>query len=61
MDEEYYRWVYDQGTTECDARNEGYRAYRDGLMPDDNPYNNNEEWDLHLAWQEGWSQAGWDD
>jgi hypothetical protein len=61
MDEEYYRWIHDSETTESDAREEGYRAYQDGLMPGDNPYNNNEEWDLHLAWQEGWSQAGWDD
>ena len=43
------------------AREDGYRAYQNGLSRDDNPYNNNEEWDLHLAWQEGWSQAGWDD
>jgi hypothetical protein len=48
-------------TTESDAREEGYRAYQDGLMPGDNPYNNNDEWDLHLAWQEGFGQAGWDD
>jgi hypothetical protein len=61
MDEEYYRWIHDQGTTESDAREEGYRAYLEGLMPGDNPYNNNEEWDLHCAWSEGWSQAGWDD
>jgi hypothetical protein len=61
MDEEYYRWIHDQGTTESDAREEGYRAYRDGLMSDDNPYNNNEEWDFYLAWNEGWSQAAWDD
>jgi hypothetical protein len=54
MDEEYR-------TTEFDAREEGCRAYQDGLMPSDNPYNNNEEWDLHLAWQEGFGQAAWDD
>jgi hypothetical protein len=30
-------------------------------MPSDNPYNNNEEWDLHLARQEGFGQAAWDD
>ena len=61
MDEEYYRWVHDQGPTESDAREEGYRAYQDGVSQYDNPYNNNEEWDLHLAWDEGRSQAAWDD
>lgn len=48
-------------TTESDARDEGYRAYQDGLRLADNPYNNNEEWDLHLAWDEGWNNASWDD
>lgn len=43
--------------TEYDARKDGYRAYLDGLKCADNPYNNNDEWDLHLAWEEGWSQA----
>jgi hypothetical protein len=61
LDEEYYRWIHSPETAESDAREEGYRAYQDGLMPADNPYNNNEEWDLHLAWDEGWSRAGWDD
>jgi hypothetical protein len=41
------------GITESDAREEGYRAYQDGLSSNDNPFNNNEEWDLHLAWKEG--------
>jgi hypothetical protein len=62
MDEEYHRWIHDQGTTESDAREEGYRAYQDGLMSDDNPYIKAWwEWDLHLAWQEGFGQAAWDD
>jgi hypothetical protein len=59
MDEEYYRWTH--GRSESDAREEGYRAYQEGLSHDDNPFNNNEEWDLHLAWEEGRSQAAWDD
>jgi ribosome modulation factor len=43
------------------AREDGYRAYQNGLSRDDNPYNNNEEWDLYLAWEEGRSQAARDD
>ena len=61
MDEEYYSWVHAPETTESDARDDGYRAYQNGLTRHDNPYNNNDEWDLHVAWNEGWSQAGWDD
>ena len=61
MDEEYYRWIHETKPTESDAREEGYRAYQAGLMAFDNPYNNNDEWDLHLAWQEGWGNAAWDD
>jgi hypothetical protein len=61
MDEEYYNWVHAPETTESDARYDGYRAYQHGLSCHDNPYNNNDEWDLHVAWSEGWSQAGWDD
>ena len=61
MDEEYYNWVHAAETTESDARDEGYRAYQDGLSRDDNPFNNNDEWELHLAWQEGWGNAAWDD
>lgn len=47
--------------TENDAHADGYRAYLDDLSTDDNPYNNNDEWHLHLAWNEGWSAAAWDD
>jgi hypothetical protein len=47
--------------TESDAREAGYRAYQNGLSRDDNPFNNNEEWELHLAWEEGRSSAAWDD
>lgn len=54
MDKEYR-------TIEFYARREGYRAYLNGLSQADNPYNNNEEWDLHLAWDEGWNNASWDD
>jgi hypothetical protein len=61
MDEEYYNWIHSLDFTESDARDEGYRAYQDGLGRDDNPFNNNEEWELHLAWEEGRSSAAWDD
>jgi ribosome modulation factor len=43
------------------ARKEGYQAYQDGLCSDDNPYNNNDEWDLYLAWKAGYQAAAWDD
>ena len=55
MDEDLYYLARDL------AREDGYRAYQNGLSRDDNPYNNNEEWDLYLAWEEGLSQAAWDD
>ncbi len=61
MDEEYYNWIHTPEITESDARDDGYRAYQDGKTVHDNPFNNNDEWDLHLAWNEGWSQAAWDD
>jgi hypothetical protein len=61
MDEEYYRWIHETLSSESDARDEGYRAYQNGLSRDDNPFNNNEEWELHLAWEEGRSSAAWDD
>jgi ribosome modulation factor len=44
-----------------DARQEGYRAYQDGLSRDDNPYNNNDQWELNQAWLEGFMEAAWDD
>jgi hypothetical protein len=44
-----------------DAKTEGYRAYQNGHSNNDNPYNNNEEWLLLLAWEEGYSAAAWDD
>jgi ribosome modulation factor len=62
MDEEYYNWIHAQDFTESDAREEGYRAYQAGSRSsDDNPFNNNEEWELRQAWNEGWSNAAWDD
>ena len=61
MDEEYYNWIHGYTWTETDAKDEGYRAYQEGLSRDDNPFNNNEEWSLHLAWEEGRSSAAWDD
>ena len=61
MDEEYYNWIHEPELTESDAKDDGYRAYQDGLSNHDNPYNNNDQWNLHLAWDEGWSAAAWDD
>lgn len=61
MDEEYYNWIHSPDFTELDARDEGYRAYWEGLSRDDNPFNNNDEWELHLAWEEGYCNAEWDD
>jgi len=61
MDEEYHRWIHGYAWTETEARDEGYRAYQNGLSSDDNPFNNNDEWELHLAWEEGRSSAAWDD
>ena len=61
MDEEYYNWIHGVVWTESEAKAEGYRAYQNDLSRDDNPFNNNDEWDLHLAWEEGRSQAAWDD
>jgi ribosome modulation factor len=63
MDEEYYNWIHPAVNveSESEARDEGYRAYFDGRSRDDNPFNNNEEWELHLAWEEGRSAAAWDD
>jgi hypothetical protein len=61
MDEEYYNWIHNSVWTEDDAREAGYRAYQNDLSRNDNPFNNNDEWDLHLAWEEGRSQAAWDD
>jgi hypothetical protein len=61
MDEEYYHWIHSSDFTESDARDEGYRAYQQGMSSHDNPFNNNDEWDLHQAWNEGLTAAGWDD
>lgn len=61
MDEEYYNWIHSPDFTETDARDEGYNAYLKGLSRYDNPFNNNDEWELHLAWEEGHSNAAWDD
>ena len=54
--EEYYLWEQ-----KVDAQNDGYRAYQNGLNRNDNPFNNNDEWDLHLAWLDGYMQAAQDD
>ena len=44
-----------------EASRKGYRAYIDGFDMDDNPYNNNDEWDYHVRWKEGYYNAAWDD
>lgn len=44
-----------------DVKDEGYCAYVNGISKSDNPYNNNEEWDYFLAWDEGFMNAAWDD
>ena len=46
---------------EKEAYDDGYRAYVEDRSYDDNPYNNNDEWNLLVAWNEGYSDAGWDD
>lgn len=46
---------------QTEARAAGYRAYQEGISLNDNPFNNNEDWDFHLAWDEGWNNAAWDD
>jgi ribosome modulation factor len=43
------------------AQKDGYQAYFDGLKRDDNPYDNDDEWDLNRAWLEGYSDAALDD
>ena len=63
MNEEYWNWIHNPPVieNETEARDEGYRAYQDGMTSNDNPFNNNEEWELHLAWNEGYYRAAWDD
>lgn len=61
MDEEYYNWIHAYHWSEDEAKGEVYRAYQNGLSRDDNPFNNNDEWYLHLAWEDGRSTAAWDD
>ncbi len=46
---------------EKQAYDEGYRAYVDDRSYDDNPYDNDDEWELNRAWAEGYADAGWDD
>lgn len=43
------------------AQDEGYACYLSNGNADDNPYNNNDEWQLNRAWLEGYYNAGWDD
>lgn len=60
MDEEYYNWIHSPDFTEADAKDEGYIAYTKGLSSHDNPFNDNDELELHLAWEEGHSNAAWE-
>ena len=43
------------------AYDDGYSAYLNDLRKSDNPFNNNDEWDLLRAWDEGYDAAAWDD
>ncbi len=40
-----------------DAYEEGYDAYWDGADSSDNPYDEAEEADARLAWEQGWRKA----
>ena len=44
-----------------EAYEEGYAEYKKDGGRDDNPYNNDDEWDLNQMWMEGFHAAGWDD
>lgn len=44
-----------------EAHNDGSQAYSDDVSKDDNPFDNNDEWDLNQAWVEGWDCAAWND
>ena len=45
-----------------EAKREGYKAYHDELGFSDNPYStDDDQFELHMAWNEGFAQAGWDD
>jgi len=39
----------------------GREAYLDDKDRKDNPYNNNDEWELAKAWNKGFDDAAWDD
>tara|TARA_R110000772_G_scaffold99174_2_gene198829 strand:- start:883 stop:1065 length:183 start_codon:yes stop_codon:yes gene_type:complete len=43
------------------ARQIGAEAYLNGARADDNPYNNNDEWELNRAWVHGYFDAAWND
>lgn len=45
-----------------DVRREGYRAYLDGKVASDNPYNDvRSDYKLYEAWKQGYTDAQWDD
>jgi len=49
---------YHRKSLKEDAWEDGYRAYVSGKTRDDNPYNNNDEWDLNQASLDGFTDAG---
>ena len=47
-----------------DAEKEAYQRGRSAYINhgdrNNNPYNNNDEWELNRAWLEGFTDAAWD-
>lgn len=43
-----------------EARNLGYKSYKDGVMARDNPFNNKDQFDLHVAWKIGFFDAAFE-
>jgi hypothetical protein len=43
--------------TDTDAYEEGYDTYWDGGDASENPYDEKEEPDARLAWEQGWRKA----
>ena len=46
---------------ELEAYNRGRQAYIIHGDRNENPYNNDDEWNLNQAWLEGFMDAAWDD
>lgn len=47
--------LYSQG------HEEGYKAQQDGCYRNDNPYSEEDQFDLYQGWDEGYSDALWDE